>query len=109
MVRPQEQRLRNREAKRLAERRRAPAQHRRGPDYGLIEPPRSAHLAPKRERPPELDPYLRPRLRAPALVQHRAQDAVNAEPGMPEAASVAFIFPPARAATPRWSSAATDP
>ena len=29
--------------------------------------------------------HLRPGLRTPALVQHRAQDAVDAEPGMPEA------------------------
>src|SRR5262249_6927584 len=33
---------------------------------------------------PELDPDHRPRLRAPARVQHRAQNAVDVEPGMQE-------------------------
>src|SRR5690348_6912237 len=42
-------------------------------------------LAPKRERPPELDSNLRPRLRAPTRVQHHAQDAIEAKPGMPKA------------------------
>src|SRR5215510_4169428 len=40
-------------------------------------------LAPQRERSPELDAPDGPRLRAPALVQHHAQDAVDAEPGTP--------------------------
>jgi hypothetical protein len=47
--------------------------------------PRTPDLAPERERPPELDANLRPRLRAPARVQHHAQDTVDAEPGVPEA------------------------
>ena len=47
--------------------------------------PRGGVQTPQRKRVPELDPDLPPRLRAPALVQHRAQDAVDAEPGMPEA------------------------
>ena len=51
----------------------------------LVEPPRAPDLDPERERLLELGPELRPRLGAPALVQHRAQDAVDAEPGMPEA------------------------
>src|SRR5437870_1396102 len=47
----------------------------------LVEPPRAPDLAPQRERPPELDPDLRPRLSTPARLQHHAQDAVDAEPG----------------------------
>src|SRR5947207_1345636 len=46
--------------------------------------PRPPNLAPQRDRSPELDPDLRPRLRAPARGQHHAQDAVDAEPGVPE-------------------------
>ncbi len=54
-------------------------------DYrpGLVEL-RAPDLAPQRERPLELDSDLRPRLRAPVRVQHHAQDAVDAEPRMPE-------------------------
>ena len=56
---------------------------------GRTRPPRvsdfETNLAPQRERSPELDPDLRPRLRAPARVEHRAQDAVDAEPGVPKA------------------------
>jgi hypothetical protein len=48
------------------------------------EPPRAPDLAPQRERTLELDPDHEPRLRAPARVQHHAQDAVDAEPGVPE-------------------------
>jgi len=44
-----------------------------------------AEGSPQRERPSELDPDLRPRLRAPPGVQHHAQDAVDAEPRVPEA------------------------
>jgi len=51
----------------------------------MDEPPRPPDLAPERERPPELDPDLSPRLRAPVLVQHRAQDTVDAKPRVPEA------------------------
>ena len=51
----------------------------------LVEPPRAPNLAPERERPPELDPDHGPRLRDPARMQHHAQDAVDAEPGVPEA------------------------
>src|SRR5262245_16129953 len=43
-----------------------------------------AEDSPQRERPPELDPRHRPRLRAPTGVQHHVQDAVDAEPGVPE-------------------------
>ncbi len=59
---------------------RSPARERR-----LVEPPRAPDLAPQRERLPELDPDLRPRLRAPARLQHHAQNAADAEPGAPEA------------------------
>ena len=51
----------------------------------LVEPARKPDLAPERERLPELDPDLSPRLRAPARLQHHAQDAIDAEPGVPEA------------------------
>src|SRR5262249_59697558 len=50
-----------------------------------LEPPRATNFAPQRQRPPELDADDEPFLRAPARVQHHAQDAVDAEPGMPEA------------------------
>jgi hypothetical protein len=39
----------------------------------------------------------RPRLRAPARVQHHAQDAVDAGPGVPEAGVGVVRFPSARA------------
>src|SRR6266566_6283285 len=53
--------------------------------------PRPPNLAPQRDRSPELDPDLSPRLRAPARVQHHTQHAVDAEPGVPEAGvGVAF-------------------
>src|SRR5262249_28132287 len=61
--------------------------------HGLAEPPRAPDLAPHRERPPELDADDEPRLRAPARMQHHAQDAVDAEPGMPEAGVVHFLGP----------------
>ena len=68
---------------------RSPARERR-----LVEPPRALDLAPQRERPPELDSDLRPRLCAPVRLQHHAQNAVDAEPGVPEAGvdSVHFAF-----------------
>jgi hypothetical protein len=47
--------------------------------------PRAPDLAPQRERPLELDADLRPGFRAPMLVQHYSEDAVDAEPGVPEA------------------------
>ena len=50
----------------------------------LVEPVGVPDLTPQRERLLELGLDL-PRLRAPVLVQHRVQDAVDAEPGMPEA------------------------
>ena len=56
-----------------------------------VEPPRAPDLAPERERSPELEPDLSPRLRAPARVQHHAQDAVDAEPGVPEAGVGHFV------------------
>src|SRR5207249_7798775 len=49
----------------------------------LVKPSRAPDLAPQRERPLELDPDLSPHLRAPARVQHHAQNAVDPEPGVP--------------------------
>ena len=65
---------------------------------GLVEPARAPDLTPQRERLPELDPDLRPRLRAPARGEHHAQNAVDAEPGVPEAGVgvVHFTFGPRR-------------
>jgi hypothetical protein len=63
------------------------------PRHGLVEPPRAPDLAPQRERAPELDPDLRPRPRTPARLQHPAQDAVDAEPGVPEAGRRCRSFP----------------
>ena len=57
------------------------------------EPPRTPDLAPQRDRLPEFDPDLGPRLRAPVGAQHHAQGAVDAEPGMPEAGVDAVHFP----------------
>src|SRR5437016_5206716 len=61
-----------------------------------VELPRPPDLVPKRERLLELGLDLRPRLGAPARVQHHAQDAVDAEPGMPETGVgvVHFTFGP---------------
>jgi len=42
------------------------------------------NLAPQRGRSPELDTHDEPRLRAPSRLEHRAQDAVDPEPGVPE-------------------------
>ena len=50
----------------------------------LVEPPRAPDLTPERERLRDLYFDLRPGLRAPARVKHHAQDAVDAEPGMPD-------------------------
>jgi len=51
----------------------------------LVEPPRAPNLTPQRERLRELGLHLRPGLGAPVLVQHRAQDTVDAKPRVPEA------------------------
>src|SRR5262245_27893564 len=51
----------------------------------LVEPPRVPDLAPQRERPLELDTDDEPRPGAPSRLQYHAQDAVDAEPGVPEA------------------------
>jgi len=59
----------------------------------LVELLRAPDLAPKRERLPELDPDLRPRLGTPARLQHHTQDAVDAEPGVPEAGVAVGHFP----------------
>jgi len=65
----------------------------------MDEPAASPDLAPQRKRSLELDPDLRPHLGALAFVQHHAQDALDAEPGVPEAGVVhchrkrAVIFP----------------
>src|SRR5206468_1035626 len=56
----------------------------------LVEPPRAPDLALQRERSLELDPDLRPRLGAPARLQHHAQDVVDAEPGVPGAGVAHF-------------------
>jgi hypothetical protein len=55
--------------------------------------PRAPDLAPQRERPSELDTHDGPGLRAPARVQHHAPDAVDAEPGVPEAGVGVAHFP----------------
>ncbi len=60
------------------------------------EPSRTSDLAPERERLCELCFDLWPCLRAPARVQHRAQHAVDAEPGCRRRSSVSrspFISP----------------
>jgi len=41
-----------------------------------VEPPRAPDLTPQRERLGELGLHLRPRLRAPALVQYRDDDLI---------------------------------
>jgi hypothetical protein len=51
----------------------------------LIEPARAPDLAPERECLPELDADLSPSFRAPARVQHHAQDAGDAESRVSEA------------------------
>src|SRR5262249_10317733 len=53
--------------------------------HGLVAPARAPDFAPHCERLPELDSDDGPLLRTPAGVQHHAQDAVDAEPGVPEA------------------------
>ena len=58
-----------------------------------VEPPRAPDLTPERERFPELDADVLPRLRAPARVQHHAQDAVDTEPRVPEAGVGVVHFP----------------
>ena len=63
--------------------------------HWLVEPPRAPDLASQRERPPELDTDDGSSLCAPASLQHHAQDAVDAEPGVLEAGvvHVALIRP----------------
>src|SRR4030095_9640587 len=56
-----------------------------------VNKPRAPDLAPERERPPELDTDDGPRLRAPARVQHHAQQAVDAEPGVSRAGHPVFV------------------
>ena len=51
----------------------------------LIKPPRAPDLTPQPERPTEFDTDDEPRLPAPSGVQHHAQDAGDAQPGVPEA------------------------
>src|SRR6266566_9759459 len=69
------------------------APHEEGAVTSLVEPAGAPDLASQRERSLELDPDLRPRLGAPAGVQNHAQDAVDAEPGVPEAGvGVAFAI-----------------
>ena len=64
--------------------------------HSLIEPAGAPDLTPQRERLPELDADLSPRHRAPARLQHHAQDAVDAESRVPEAGVgvVHFAFSP---------------
>ena len=61
------------------------------PSHSLVEPARASNLTPQGERLPELHADLRPRLRAPPRVQHHAQDAIDAEPGIQRRASVSLI------------------
>ena len=58
------------------------------PRHWLVEPPRLSNLASSGDRPPELDADDEPRLCVPSRLQHHAQDAVDAEPGVPEAGVV---------------------
>ena len=51
----------------------------------LVKPSRAPDLAPQRQRLLELGLDLWPRLRTPARLHHHAQDAVDAEPGVPQA------------------------
>src|SRR5262249_50238673 len=53
------------------------------------------------QRPPELNPDDGPLLRGPARVEHHAQAAVDAEPGMPEAGVGVgyFLFTPGGSTT----------
>jgi hypothetical protein len=56
--------------------------------HWLVEPARALDLAPQSDRAPELDSDHGPCLRALACLEHHAQDAVDAEPEMPEAGVV---------------------
>src|SRR5207245_10257991 len=60
---------------------------------GDKRPARAPDLTAERERPPELDSDLRPRLRAPVRMEHHTQNAVDAEPGMPETGVGVVHFP----------------
>jgi hypothetical protein len=59
-------------------------------------------LAPERERLRELGLHLRPRLRAPACVEHCAEQAIDAEPGVPEAGVGVVHLPLAHAGHGAW-------
>ena len=62
--------------------------------HGLVEPPRAPDLTPHRQRPPELDADHGPRLRAPARLQHPAQDAADSGArGARDGRLVSFIVP----------------
>jgi hypothetical protein len=80
------------------------AQAQKPPPPSVDEPPCAPKLTLQRERSLELGPDLRPRLRAPARLQHHVQHAVDAEPGCQRRASVSrssFISSSARATAPR--------
>src|SRR5438132_2559119 len=68
------------------------SQARCGVHHELLEPPGTLDLAPQCERSLELDSDLRPRLGAPVRMEHHAQDAIDAEPGMPEAGVGVALF-----------------
>src|SRR5437870_7334681 len=74
--------------RRAADRRAARTRH---PDAIALDSG-APNLTPQRDSSPKLDPDLRPRLRAPSLVQHHAQDAIDAEPGVPEAGVDVTLF-----------------
>jgi hypothetical protein len=63
----------------------------------LVEPAGAPDLTLQLECLLELGFDLRPRLRSPSSVRHRAQDAVDAEPGCQRRASASLIFAKARA------------
>src|SRR2546428_10123185 len=59
----------------------------------LVKPSRAPDLAPQRQRLLELGLDLWPRLRAPARTEHDPDDAVDAEPRVPEAGGGVVHFP----------------
>jgi hypothetical protein len=85
-----------RESSRASRRAPAPRCNEESAVTSLVEPARPPDLTPECERLPELDADLGPRLRAPARMEHHAQDAVDAEPRVPEAGvgAVDFAFGP---------------
>jgi hypothetical protein len=68
----------------------------------LTLPSRAPDLTLQRERLPELDAHHSPHVRAPPRVEHHAQHAINAEPGVPEASVgvVHFDFRPRGSTVP---------